>query len=474
MKKSWNILIILLVVAAVIIGVYYIGAAQFAVTSSLPAPESGKYYEVPTFGYFMCQEADFEINYPSDVKKGTTTISFGYAVVTCQQAATLAQDCVVRVTLPTSKEVSKANGYLLWQIEKKNNPIPSGSRANVEWVQQVFVRGASSGQTLTIPLPSDSYLVMNYIEENLFSALFNTGNTISGKTSYEIRFRPFFIYKYDIFSFTNGDRLTTSFDCRFDGNFQEQNAIVEFISSGVLSSQYSPYTIGADSLRSPGRRVAFLSNFVTIPSGQFTFLNDREYCKDSKVYEVTEVGTTRGTYLVADVGVNTAKRSVECCNDGDAIAKRGIGYYCDDNLRIQQYSSADIQCDRFNPCPMVGYVPGVDKQVYYQDCINNKCITGSFAVACSSNAHCAAGTYCDYDAANPRNSKCVGLQPTTFCGNNVCEASRGENEITCPADCRPKIPDEGIPNWVVYSLLVAAVLAIVVAFAATGKKQMVQ
>ena len=70
---------------------FYFGLNEYAVTSNL----DGEHYEVPVFGYFMCEESDEAIDYPSD-----QMIMFGYTTVTCQEAGTLTQDCVVNVQLP--------------------------------------------------------------------------------------------------------------------------------------------------------------------------------------------------------------------------------------------------------------------------------------------------------------------------------------------------------------------------------------
>ena len=460
MKKLYATLIILFVIVGVGLG-FYFGAQEFAVTST-----DGKYYEVPTFGYLQCQEADFQLNYPSIDK-----ISFGSTAVTCQQAGTLTQDCSVNVQLPTSKEADKLNAYLLYQIVEQGQPIPDGSRASVYWVKKAGFAGTDAGQLKTITLGSDKVLYMRYIEENLFNAIFNTGNTVNGKTEYDIRYRPFYIYKYDTFSIANGARLQSTDDCTFDGEFTRANPIVEFISSGELSNDYSSFAIGADSLREPERRVAFVSNFVTVPAGQFTFLNDNEYCYDKNIYQITEVQTTAGTYNVADVGVNTALRTVECCNDADAIAEKGPNFYCDENLEIQEYdSTTELSCSVFNPCPMTGYVPGVDGKVYFQDCIDGQCVTDSIEVECISNSDCSSG-YCDYNAADPSESVCKSYKEIEYCGNGACEASRGEDINSCPKDCDPNLPPEGLPDWALYSILGVALLSVFAALGSSGKKK---
>jgi hypothetical protein len=80
------------------------------------------------------------------------------------------------------------------------------------------------------------------------------------------------------------------------------------------------------------------------------------------------------------------------------------------------------------------YVCSDGKQVTEASMCVSSTESNANGVKCTDSTQCNGG-YCVVDALNPSNNHCENPGPQNFCGNGVCEASRGETKASCPTDC---------------------------------------
>lgn len=460
MRKSTSAIIIGGVLIAIIFGVY-LGITEFAVTSDI-TPQPGVLY-VAQFGYLECRELDSTRSYPTN-----DFIDFGYTVVTCQEAGTLTQDCTVRVQLPTRDEINKLNGYLMFVKALQDEPIDD-IRATAYRVKTAGFAGDYSGQLLTFNLGRDEALYMSFREENVFQAILDTGSNVE-KASYQIRYRPFYIFTKDSFRASTGTYDPNTKDCTFDNEFLRANPIIENINGdNDITSDVTNNINNPDVLREPNRVLPYISARVAVDPTSITLIGNNRFCKDRRVYPILEIETTGGTYFVADETEATAIETVECCDDGDALSVEGPGYICVDLEIVKKTDDIKEECNISSDCTLSQAVRGIGKEVFYEECIAGFCELQSMTVECTSDSQCPGG-YCAYDPIEPENSECREDEEVIFCGNGLCELSRGETVQTCPVDCDPE-EDDDIPSWLIYSLLGAGVLAIFGALAAGNRKR---
>lgn len=437
----------------------------FATTSTL----DGELYQVPVFGYYRCEMDDGIATAPSGAGEYQ---SFSEEYIACSETGTLTQDCTVNFLLPTKEEASKAFSYLCVYIGDKSIGVPDGAKCTNTYVQYAFTNTANAGQVKSYHISKNQFIFAKYVETNILDDVIGGVASVE-KGAYNIDFYPFHIYMYNLFSSSSGYPVTNpdTQDCTWSGDVSKTNEIIEYISGGDLKDDYGAYTIGVDSLRDPGRQVAFTAGFVSVPAAAYTSIGDDQYCVDSKVYDVVTVRTDQGTYKVAEVSTQNYVRTVECCNDADAIRKFGADYFCNEDLEAEQYTGQDISCSAFDPCPMVGYVPGVDQTVYYQECVSGKCVTDSVKVECISNSDCGYGETCNYDPMNPSVSVCKTQTLIDSCGNGVCEASFSETAQTCAEDCDPDYPDDNTLLYIIIGVLAGVVVLVLGGMAFKGPKR---
>jgi len=460
MKKVGMAIMFIAIFAAIIFG-FYFGITEFAVTSNIE-PQAGTLY-VPQFGYLECRELDSTRSYPT-----ADFIDFGYVVVTCQQAGTLTQDCDVRVQLPTKDEVDKLNGYLMVVKALQDEPIDD-IRPTAYNVKRAGFESQYAGQLITLDLARDEALYMSFREENFFEAVIDTGSNVE-KASYQIRYRPFYIFLKDSFRASTGNYDPDTKDCTFDNEFLRANPIIEIIKGdNEITSDVTNNIENPDVLREPNRVLPYIAARTAVDPTSITLVGNDQFCKDRRIYPILEIETTGGTYFVADESKASVIETVECCDDGDALSISGPGYICQDFEVVKKTEDIIEECTISSDCSLSQAVRGIGKEVFYDECINGICELQSITVECTSDAQCSGG-YCAYDPVEPENSECREDEEVIFCGNGVCELSRGETAQTCPADCDPE-DDDGLSDIVVYSLLGAAVLAVLGALAARRGKE---
>jgi len=453
MKRFMTIMIIILVIGVIGVGSYF-GFTEFAVTGII---DENKFYK-PVFGFMECKSLDSIRYYPSIDKQ---PLYFDDEVVFCKDTATLTQDCTLHIQLPTNDEVDGSIGYLCVATADKNSPVPDN--CGKAYYTKGF-GGEYAGQEVNVQLGESQIARISYHEGSVFKELVGSVDAVNNKASYKIAYYPFFIFSYNYLSPSNGAYDPKTTDCTFDNNFLRENAIIESVGSGLdLPSGYTLNIQNSDALREPNRRISMIIDYLPADIETFTMIDNNKYCVDYKVYPIVDVETTAGTIRVADVATTSVIDRVGCCNDYDAVLKNGPGSYCDENFEIQIGSQSDCQVD--SDCTLSQPTAGIDNAVYYETCVDGGCVMQREEVECTSGSQCLSGV-CDYDSRNPENSECISIEAQDFCGNDLCEASRNENENTCADDCAPP-GDTGIPEWLTYSLLGAAVLAV---FAAIGKK----
>jgi len=454
MKKN---AIILIAVIALVVGVFVVlgqmgmlGSATLATTST-----TGNFISVPTYGYLKCEEGDSGVRSPPipDWQK------FDDIYISCTQVGTLVDDCVVTFKMPSKDEVDKANSFLSYSV------CTIGSDCGGRYTEQVYARKLFIGQDydneVNVPITKNQYIMAAYRETGILEigVLFNPSDAVY-KGRYAISYTPYFVYRYDVFSQSNGAKVFNTEDCTNTNNIEEANFIIEDISSGGKLSQQleTSELLNLNNLRAAGARVPYLSNFVAIVPQYDLFDEDgyTKYCYDKKIYAVEEITTSGGTYLVANTGTNAQLDDVDCCNNGDVPA----GNKCVD-FEIVPLSEGEDTCSALKPCPIIGYQPIAGRQVAYQECVNGQCVTDYIQVECNYDAECSGG-YCNVDTNDPSNNECVTREPQDYCGNGVCEASRNEDSLTCSKDCEPPKPPNNVLLYIIIGIMGGLVLILLI------------
>lgn len=445
----WIILAILILAIMVII------SNPFAINENV---QSGSFIGVPTYGYIECglSKQGIVTTPPTDYFK-FSSYSFN-----CNQFTgnTLIQECDVTLKTPSKSEMTDLNEYLLYGI--CSTPNCDVSSQNLIWLKQVtnpFIPDSVYDKLITVHLKKGEYLKVVY----QVNTLTQTG-VAKTKGYAKMTFVPYTLYRYDIFSTSNGEMIPNTQDCANGNYLSERNYLIESINGGgKLSTELQKTSIDMNNIRSNGARVIYLSNFVgVIPQYQF-FDSDTKYCYDKKVYNVETIIVSSGkTFKVANTGTNAQLYSVDCCNTADAISTKGSGYYCKDFKITPLSTSTGSECSTLNPCPIVGYQALAGKQVVSQSCQNGVCQSTFKSVACNYVFDCPNG-YCSIDSQNPQNNKCITTIPQNFCGNGVCEASYNENEKTCAKDCSIKQTQNLTTIYIILAFLIALVLMLIVA-----------
>lgn len=422
---------------------------------------SGSFIGVPTYGYIQCDLS----------KQGTVTIpSSGYfqfssKAFNCNDFTgnTLIQSCDVTLKTPTASEVTYANEVLLYAV--CSTPYCDISNQNIIRTSDIgFKQTANLDKQITVHLLRGQYLVTAYQATPLI------GSTIQKNSGYaKMTYTPYLLYRYDVFSQSNGQMISGTEDCTNGNQLSESNFLIESVSNP--GTNILPTTkLDMNNIRSRGAQATFLSNFVAIPAQPSTFDGDTKYCYDKKVYAIETVELSGGmTYKIANTGTNQQLYSVDCCNNGDAVATSGSGYFCN-NFKIEKLSSSTgTECSTINPCPIIGYQSLVGKQVASQSCVSGVCKTNYFTVKCNYAVDCPNG-YCDIDSSNPLNNKCVYPSPQNYCGNGVCDASYGETTETCPKDCIKIQPGTDLTFiYITLSALIVIMIMLIVVVSRQGK-----
>ena len=410
----------------------------------------GKYINVPTYGFLKCEEQQTSVSLPS-----SGFITYSSEILDPHRAGdTLPQTATVVLKHPDCDELKDyKNSALLWTvctIGSTCNLNEGETATHIEKTKNLFIcNNQLENSEVSIQLAQNQFVKTQYQGATTFGSA-----KIIAKGGYRITFRPYIIQRYDVFSDINGHQVANTRDCAFSGTISEINLAIESIASkGSLPLQESTIADKA-SLRSPGATLTYLSNFIpTVP--QYNLFQEgamTKYCYDKKIYAVTEIETPGGLYKVANTGTNAQERIVGCCNAGDC----SVGYSCED-FSCEEISGGGY-CDALNKCDIVGYLPQAGKTVVWQECINNRCVNKEKTVACNYATDCPGG-YCDVDADNPDNNRCVTFNPNDHCGNGACEYSLGETVQTCRKDCSDPSSGDGIPIWV-WIIVVGLVLII--------------
>ena len=420
--RNRNIIIVLALISVFLIAYGLTSGFQGFVA----VQEEGKFIGVPTYGWLKCEESNNVVSIPpSDFNMFSSTS------LNCKLGGdTLIQECDITFKMPSQSELGsklsiKESGliYSICTLGSSCN-IGQGDVANSKIAirELFFDRDYNFNKEIDIHLKPNQFVVAQY---NECSPLGSCSTKNLGR--YSLSYRPFFIYKYDIFSQSTGRAITETRDCAQENSIYERNLAITSVRGNGKLSQQLPLAQQI-TLRSRDAVIPFLTKIVAIVPQYDLFEDDTKYCNDKKIYRVEEVETSGGIYKIADTQTNAQIKDVDCCNSGDVPT----GYYCENF--VKKKIDDNIQCNSLKPCPIVGYQSAVGQKMVFQECIDNICKTDSIKVKCSLNTDCPGG-YCDLDSDNPKNNECVTIKPIESCGNGVCESDLDETEQSCPKDC---------------------------------------
>lgn len=489
MKKKNNILMIVAVLIILVGGIWIFATGKLGATTDVPLASGsyikGEYNLVPTYGRIQCQQGQNAVYYPTDFISYNQYKYFDRLNLRCNDFGTLLQSCDVVFKTPTVDKISKMYATLLWSVcDTSQSSCSIGGTAAIS----KCVRGCSTN-TFGIPVPyvynyanidkvftqslsENQYLVAQYNEADLLTALTGASAAVNNKASYHISAKPFFLYRYDIFSLTSGQAIPGTEDCTNAKTIGEANLLITGVGGGGALEQQikvSP-TLNVDTaMRARDAVFYYVSNFVAAQPQYDMFDDGMKYCVDKKVYAVETITTKGGTYRVATTSTNKVLKTVECCNAGDAIAAKGTGYYCNSNFEVVPLAGSEGQACVNGLCPILGYVSVGNTKVAYQECNSGICSAPLYKTVECTNAFACPGGYCDVDPLNPSNNKCKSIIPTNSCGNRACEFSRGETPASCPADCHDGGgSDNSFIWWIIGALAVIIIIMLVVMLSRRG------
>lgn len=411
---------------------------------------SGDFISVPTFGYLKCEQADTMVTTPE-----TGWYRTGGKNITCQEFSgqSLIQGCDITIRSPTREEITGSHAGIVWSVCTVGEPCGEKDKADTVKILRgaggvpYVYKNSNINQEWNIRLNPNQYLWIGYNRGNIWKFEWRAESLARIKMSYT----PYQIYRYDVFSMSNGRPVPDTLDCANGNALTESNFLIENVRGGGALTQnlQKAELLDMNAMRSRGAITTYISNFVKIIPQYNLFDNDMKYCYDKNIYAVEEIVTPRGTYKVADIGSNKVIAKVECCNSGDVPS----GYYCE-NFKPKPLSQSEGAKCRINAdCPITGFQAIQGEKVASQSCVSGTCVTEFTDVECNFHEECPNG-YCEVDSRNPKNNKCVFIDVQQYCGNGVCEASRGETIETCPQDCRiPPSPPKQVDSTLLFIIL---------------------
>lgn len=387
---------------------------------------SGDYIGVPAYGTLQCK--------PS--LQGNEVIGFGdnmigagrgdsnWELTGCDAALSLHNGCTVKLKMPSANDVKYLNGkrtedaYFYYGICDLNSNCGAfgenpDALQNKITLRNLFVTRDVVDDVISINLGPNDYVVMVYSQRTPLQALWSDG---SGENEISMWYEatPYYVYRDDTFSINNGKQVPQTFDCAMEGNYAEENLFITGIQGDgdledlIETSGFTDISL----IRQKGASVTYLSNIVAVvPQYQF-FDNGDKYCYDKKVWQVEEIQTTGGSYMIADTSTNNPIEAVECCNNLDVP----VGYSCNSNF--EKIPVEDIEsCNVFQPCPYTSGIAAPGPSFITQSCIGGECVDEIINVECNFNSDCGTTEVCE-QANNPRDNKCVSREDQNTGGSS--------------------------------------------------------
>lgn len=403
----------------------YLPSQAFAVAEDEQALDDGDYIGVPAYGYFACHEGDELVN--------TQFEEFGSEIVTCKGSTgqNLIQECTVNVQLPGREELDGIpNARFLYKICNQGEDCDLNKGESIP-LKDFGVARSQLGASKSFELTEDEFIK---IELQTSTFLVNVVWKVGDEGKYRVYYRPFMIYRQDMFR-TDSGVIPDTEDCDFEGRVDGYSKIIETTSrltKDIPTNEYSEITI-----QERGATYPYLTNTVAIVPQYNLFDDGTKYCTQKKIYEVGTVTLNNGdTYRVVDTGSNNVveDEEIECCDGGDVERD---GYYCSDDFTIEPLQdSIGAECQVASDCPLVSYTFVEGGALTPQDCVNGECTEPDrIDTECSFDSDCAEG-HCVRFPNNPRNNYCKEPEPVKHkCGNRKCEEQYGETVDSCPEDC---------------------------------------
>ncbi len=409
----------IVVVAAIILALYF-GLKQEQQIGT------GTYYNVPTFGYYQCGPAG------SPETSGFSSISStGSGFVTCPSPST---GCQVTVAVPTQTYniISSAfTGYRVVTQICSNGNTGCQAQTITNLNTQIFSSGSGIYQGYYTMQPislnplsgtTPSSIWIDFQQNTLLSGW----HDISG-ASYTVTYTPFILYKYNIWSSTNSQPITTPAEgCNL--GYLDTSNLLQTISTNLQNTIGGTQTSSANNQLQPYQTRTFVTQFVPISvnnNGFETYNNQQAYCSGNMIYSLGTVTTSSGTYNIINLNSNSVLGTVTCCN-GDSIPNA----VCVNNqwqTTVQSSNgTTNIQCSAFNPCPESTPTEYNNTYLISQSCVNSMCVSSYSQVQCTNDAACGTGQICELS-----NHTCANVQGGVP-GNVSGSGNQSNQTIICP------------------------------------------
>jgi len=381
-----------------------------------------QFVQAPQFGYIKCEPTG------SQIQSSVFTLTNGYSnTIGCENLG------------PTSgcQLVIKTPSYSWWQNDRTLTLIDRSSNSIIfqqhlgTWLSKTTPTDKAIPNTLT---PG------TYLDPHRYELKFEVINFLTGKVSYSSEplnyyyvYQPFVLKRYDSFSSTNGQAITSIGPTSCQVSSDIGNDLISFSTIAALAGGSKE---GSPSRLEPNEAYTYFTRHVTVPSFSTGTDVANAYCISTgtggTLYKIEDVQTDAGSYKVVSPTYSAPIGTVDCCN-GDSVP----GRVCRSNKWVDV---ANAQCSATKLCPNDQYQRDVSdpsgKTAVRYTCVNSKCVAQTKQVTCTLNQQCGAGKIC---VGFECKETCENCNPDDTCGNGKCESY--ENKDSCPKDCSPVVID---------------------------------
>lgn len=417
------------------------------------------YVSVPTFGQLVCEKTDTLEYYPT----ANYELFGSEKKFTCQgfKGSSLVQECDVYFKMPDTKPsvLSAPNAYLMYSVcDVTGYCDPKAAQyIRLNDILPFSDTKPAGYNTPAIHITTSQYIIAEYREINAIGSI-----SRPTKVGYKVAFYPWYVVRHDVFSLQSEDKIGER-DCIIPSNLNELNFKIKNILGSDKLATTAPESTALNSvnIQARGAKITYLSNFVAAPAYGNVNEEKMEYCKDKQIYKIIEIETPSGTYKMVDMSLSNSVRKVDCCDKGDVTPNEA----CINNKIVPL--STNTNCQLTTDCQAFAYSRVTDTSYAYQTCENRLCVNKVITVKCTSDSACNGGR-CIVDIINPSNNKCDYTTPNT-CGNNVCEASKGETLTSCQLDCY--VPPVKKDYTLLIAIIIGAVLLLIIILLLTAKKK---
>lgn len=352
---------------------------------------TGGYVQAPQFGFIRCD--------PTGPIIPSGSFSFvGEKIVGCSEVGETTQ-CTLVVKSPQNSVFSVSRRLSVYDASGTLKYQKEFARATEQDITTISLNGGTRINPVTYKV------VWEYPKP------FNGWVKSTDQMQYYYNYQPFVIKKYDSFSSSNGQAITSLGKTSCDISIVNGLDIVVSDTIGLEGNKGSPDYLEAN------EAYTYFTRHVTVPSFSTGTNEAGAYCVSTStggtLYKIEEVQTNGATYKIVSPSVSDVIKNVECCNGDSTTTKT-----CQNNKWV---STQIAQCSLTKPCPNDQFQRDVSDPlgltaVRYK-CVSGTCQPDTKKVECTLDSQCGVGNIC------------VGFECRATCVD--CEIKPIVNQSSC-------------------------------------------